>query len=84
VEDPNGREFTQNVVYEWVPVYCPKCLIIGHKFHEKGEEHKQKDKAVKRTTEWQLKRTELQAESSNTLANSGLAEVISSRQDINQ
>ncbi|KAK4736663.1 hypothetical protein R3W88_000360 [Solanum pinnatisectum] len=31
VEDPNGREFTQKVIYEWVPVYCPKCLIIGHK-----------------------------------------------------
>ncbi|KAG5585715.1 hypothetical protein H5410_046149, partial [Solanum commersonii] len=78
VEDPNGREFTQNMVYEWVPVFYPKCLIIGHKFHEKGEEHKQKDKAVKRTTEWQLKRSELQAESSNTLENSGLVEVISS------
>ncbi|KAK6786055.1 hypothetical protein RDI58_014580 [Solanum bulbocastanum] len=42
VEDPNGREFNQKVVYECVPAYCPKCLIIGHKCSAKGEEHKQK------------------------------------------
>ncbi|KAH0776135.1 hypothetical protein KY290_007546 [Solanum tuberosum] len=24
VEDPNGKEFNQKVVYEWVPAYCPK------------------------------------------------------------
>ncbi|KAH0769696.1 hypothetical protein KY290_013677 [Solanum tuberosum] len=84
VEDPNGREFTQNVVYEWVPVYCPKCMIIGHKCQEKGEEHKQKDKIVKRSTKWQQKRAELLAESSKTIENRGLAEVISPRQEINQ
>lgn len=37
VEDPNGREFTQKVIYEWVPAYCPSCLIIGHKCQLKGE-----------------------------------------------
>ncbi|XP_075091784.1 uncharacterized protein LOC142171953 [Nicotiana tabacum] len=30
VEDPNGREFEQEVWYDWMPMYCNKCLQLGH------------------------------------------------------
>ncbi|XP_060170990.1 uncharacterized protein LOC132601964 [Lycium barbarum] len=31
VRDPSGKTFTQKVIYEWKPLYCEKCQIIGHK-----------------------------------------------------
>lgn len=31
VVDPNGREFTQTIIYDWVPVFCSKCMQIGNK-----------------------------------------------------
>uniref|UniRef100_M0ZPB1 Endonuclease/exonuclease/phosphatase n=1 Tax=Solanum tuberosum TaxID=4113 RepID=M0ZPB1_SOLTU len=31
VLDPNGRTFEQKVEYDWEPVYCAKCLVVGHK-----------------------------------------------------
>ncbi|KAH0709082.1 hypothetical protein KY284_010509 [Solanum tuberosum] len=65
VEDLNGREFTQKVVYEWVPAYCSKCLIIGHKCQPKGDTLKPKDKFVKPRTEWQQKMMEPRGEQSN-------------------
>ncbi|XP_075075758.1 uncharacterized protein LOC142162812 [Nicotiana tabacum] len=31
VKDPQGRMFEQALWYDWKPIYCPKCLQIGHK-----------------------------------------------------
>ncbi|KAM3309304.1 hypothetical protein P3S67_011048 [Capsicum chacoense] len=31
VSDTKGRLFKQEVIYEWVTAYCPKCLQVGHK-----------------------------------------------------
>ncbi|KAH0722882.1 hypothetical protein KY290_005538 [Solanum tuberosum] len=31
VKDPNGRVFTQQVIYEWKPMFCEVCQVIGHK-----------------------------------------------------
>nr|XP_009798866.1 PREDICTED: uncharacterized protein LOC104245019 [Nicotiana sylvestris] len=30
VQDPKGRLIQQEVVYDWEPTYCSKCLKIGH------------------------------------------------------
>ncbi|XP_070003333.1 uncharacterized protein [Nicotiana sylvestris] len=30
VDDPNGREFEQEVWYDWMPMYSNKCLQWGH------------------------------------------------------
>lgn len=31
VQDPSGRVFEQRLEYDWVPMYCPTCLMVGHK-----------------------------------------------------
>lgn len=28
--DENGSACTQEVIYEWMPIHCPKCLSFGH------------------------------------------------------
>lgn len=30
VTDPNGREFMQEIDYDWVPELCTKCMQVGH------------------------------------------------------
>ncbi|XP_021847403.1 uncharacterized protein [Spinacia oleracea] len=30
IEDVNGNEFKQQVVYDWKPSYCKKCQMPGH------------------------------------------------------
>lgn len=30
LQDPSGKEFEQTVVYDWLPQYCKKCLMVGH------------------------------------------------------
>ncbi|XP_059312568.1 uncharacterized protein LOC132063850 [Lycium ferocissimum] len=30
VLDPSGEVFEQQVVYEWKPIFCNKCLQLGH------------------------------------------------------
>ncbi|XP_048494454.1 uncharacterized protein LOC125494736 [Beta vulgaris subsp. vulgaris] len=36
VEDPNGTVFKQKLVYDWVPTFCKKCQVVGHKFGGKS------------------------------------------------
>nr|XP_009591529.1 uncharacterized protein LOC104088537 [Nicotiana tomentosiformis] len=31
VTDPNGREFIQEIAYDWVPEFYTKCMQVGHK-----------------------------------------------------
>nr|XP_016448972.1 PREDICTED: uncharacterized protein LOC107774043 [Nicotiana tabacum] len=38
VEDPNGMEFEQEVWYDLIPMYCNKCLQLGHVFQEPQKE----------------------------------------------
>ncbi|XP_075095239.1 uncharacterized protein LOC142173532 [Nicotiana tabacum] len=38
VEDPNGKEFEQEVWYDWMPMYCNKCLQLGHVCQEPQKE----------------------------------------------
>lgn len=42
VLDPNGREFTQPIHYNWQTLYCISCLL-GHDFlkEKKGPENQQ-------------------------------------------
>lgn len=30
VQDPSGSSFEQQITFEWKPVFCKKCLKIGH------------------------------------------------------
>lgn len=30
VTDPSGREFMQEIDYDWVPEFCTKCMQVGH------------------------------------------------------
>ncbi|XP_059306588.1 uncharacterized protein LOC132058037 [Lycium ferocissimum] len=30
VMDPNGRQFLQEVEFDWKPEYCPYCMKVGH------------------------------------------------------
>ncbi|KAK4724060.1 hypothetical protein R3W88_026839 [Solanum pinnatisectum] len=47
VEDPNGRVFEQEVKYEWIPEYCPKCMQVGPKCTTKeGTRYKAAPKMV--------------------------------------
>ncbi|XP_070017985.1 uncharacterized protein [Nicotiana sylvestris] len=34
VEDPNGREFEQEIWYDWMPMYCNKYLQLDHMCQE--------------------------------------------------
>ncbi|XP_019263541.1 PREDICTED: uncharacterized protein LOC109241271 [Nicotiana attenuata] len=34
VTDPNGREFLQEVAYDWVPEFCHTCIQMGHQSTE--------------------------------------------------
>ncbi|XP_075103846.1 uncharacterized protein LOC142178405 [Nicotiana tabacum] len=45
VEDPNGRVFRQPIIYDWKPIFCEKCQVIGHKYQQEGrrQEHQHKD-----------------------------------------
>lgn len=31
MQDPSGKVFTQKIEYDLMPVYCPECLMVGHK-----------------------------------------------------
>ncbi|XP_075077189.1 uncharacterized protein LOC142163933 [Nicotiana tabacum] len=31
VLDPNGRQFTQEVIFDWKPEFCQLCQVVGHK-----------------------------------------------------
>ncbi|XP_009782929.1 uncharacterized protein [Nicotiana sylvestris] len=44
VEDPNRREFEQEFWYDWMPMYCNKCLHLGHVFQEPQKEALPKQK----------------------------------------
>ncbi|XP_070018332.1 uncharacterized protein [Nicotiana sylvestris] len=46
VEDSNGIQFEQIVLYDWKPEFCGVCSHVGHEFQEKRPE-KQKIKAIK-------------------------------------
>ncbi|XP_019237787.1 PREDICTED: uncharacterized protein LOC109217944 [Nicotiana attenuata] len=56
VTDPNGREFAQEIAYDWAPKFCTKCMQVGHKC--RVDEHlgpKLKAKNAKQKQEWQPK-----------------------------
>ncbi|XP_070025320.1 uncharacterized protein [Nicotiana sylvestris] len=56
VEDPNGREFEENVWYDWMPQYCTKCLQLGHVCQEpQKEETKQRERDQKPQQFWRRK-----------------------------
>ncbi|XP_019236661.1 PREDICTED: uncharacterized protein LOC109216895 [Nicotiana attenuata] len=56
VEDPNRREFEQEVWYDWLPQYCTKCLQLGHICQEQQkEEVKQKGRELKPKQFWRKK-----------------------------
>nr|XP_009591960.1 uncharacterized protein LOC104088903 [Nicotiana tomentosiformis] len=31
VLDPNGRQFTQKIIFDWKPEFCQLCQVVGHK-----------------------------------------------------
>lgn len=34
LKTPGGTVFEQEVIYEWVPIFCQKCQCLGHKCKE--------------------------------------------------
>lgn len=52
IEDINGREFKQHVLYDWKPSYCNKCQMLGHDFstlvHKKDRVQKKGPPVVKK------------------------------------
>lgn len=56
VEDPNGRLFTQEISYDWVPTCCPKCLTVGHKCQNmEGVAGRPVARPRKRRMEWKTR-----------------------------
>lgn len=35
IQNAKGKVFEQRVVYEWKPLFCQKCLQVGHTCGEK-------------------------------------------------
>ncbi|XP_070056687.1 uncharacterized protein [Nicotiana tomentosiformis] len=56
VTHPKGREFMQEIVYDWVPEFCHTCMQVGH-ICKKEEQPTQKikPKQQKQKQEWQPK-----------------------------
>ncbi|XP_019224047.1 PREDICTED: uncharacterized protein LOC109205757 [Nicotiana attenuata] len=51
VMDPNGRVFQQPILYDWKPLFCEKCQVIGHecpKDQRKNDEQPAKQEGHKR------------------------------------
>lgn len=46
LEDPNGRCMEQPVYYEWLPLFCTKCQIVGHEC--KQQQHRPKPQQPKK------------------------------------
>lgn len=40
IEDDKGKMITHKVYYEWAPMFCQKCHVIGHVCKEKKQELK--------------------------------------------
>lgn len=38
IQGARGKVFKQTVVYEWKPIFCQKCLQVGHICGEKAKE----------------------------------------------
>ncbi|XP_019256569.1 PREDICTED: uncharacterized protein LOC109235000 [Nicotiana attenuata] len=56
VTDPNGREFVQEIAYDWVPEFCNKCIQVGHKCRvDEQVGPKLKAKNPNQKQEWQPK-----------------------------
>ncbi|XP_019260265.1 PREDICTED: uncharacterized protein LOC109238288 [Nicotiana attenuata] len=56
VTDPNGREFIQEIAYDWVPEFCTKCMQVDHQCRVAEQSGpKLKAKNVKQKQEWQPK-----------------------------
>ncbi|XP_019265727.1 PREDICTED: uncharacterized protein LOC109243273 [Nicotiana attenuata] len=56
VTDPNGREFMQEIAYDWVPEFCTKCIKVGHQCRVVDQSGlKGKSKYVNQKQEWQPK-----------------------------
>lgn len=59
VMDPNGRQFTQKVVFDWKPEFCQQCQVVGHQSpppQQKGNNQQHKRRAPRQVTmEWQTK-----------------------------
>ncbi|XP_048502800.1 uncharacterized protein LOC125498608 [Beta vulgaris subsp. vulgaris] len=52
IEDPSGKVFSQQVIYDWLPAYCNKCQVIGHNCA-----HSLAKKSVKEVLKWVPKST---------------------------
>ncbi|KAL6584553.1 hypothetical protein OROMI_003842 [Orobanche minor] len=33
ISPPTGEPFMQQIKYEWIPVFCQKCQVLGHRCH---------------------------------------------------
>nr|XP_016439874.1 PREDICTED: uncharacterized protein LOC107765715 [Nicotiana tabacum] len=57
LQDPYGRMFQQQAIYEWKPHYCAECMNIGHdceltKRENKEEHPRGRKRQEKVTTRW--------------------------------
>ncbi|XP_070026292.1 uncharacterized protein [Nicotiana sylvestris] len=53
---PNGREFMQEVAYDWIPEFCHTCLQVGHKCNKREQlAPKPRPKQQKQKQVWQPK-----------------------------
>ncbi|XP_048494487.1 uncharacterized protein LOC125494751 [Beta vulgaris subsp. vulgaris] len=61
VEEPNGKCFTQKVIYIWLPPFCKKCCKVGHNC-EVNSEGRAKTKVIQK---WVPKKVNVATTSSN-------------------
>lgn len=60
VIDPKGRKFQQQVVYNWKPMFCAKCQVVGHSCQDKVKppvQHNERKRGDNKlvTYEWRSK-----------------------------